>query len=80
MHRFLMHDQAGKFVQCITHGRHATNECIKEGQEIVVFFGTAQAGRNNDTCGALWIYDNSHIVTIRTKRAVPPSRTQVLLR
>ena len=76
MRSFRLHDHAGKWVLCTAFGRHAENESIQYGNEVIMFFANAQAGLNNGP-GQLWLYDESHIVLLRTECQVPSARLQM---
>ena len=54
-------DCFGKALRCVACGRHTSDRlCIKVGNDIILFFGNAQAGMDGGA-GQLWFYDESHI-------------------
>ena len=63
MQSFKVHDQRGQYLRCMTFGRHTENENIVVGNDIAIFFGTAQAGLKDDA-GLFWLYDDAHIVRL----------------
>ena len=73
MRQFKLHDRSGKSVSCMAFGRHAENEILSEGAEVVVYFAVAQAGIRGED-GHLWIYDLSHIVLRGLGRSIPRSQ------
>ena len=79
MRSFKLHDSTGKYVLCVSLGRHVDNTCVEEKSEIVIFFATALSGLKNSD-GQLWLYDSSHIVQLQRNRAIPPTHTLMRLR
>ena len=65
MIQFKLHDPAGRYVSCIAFGRHAANPNLQNGNEVVLFYATAQSGLNNNP-GNVWMYDESHVLLLRT--------------
>ena len=41
---FKLHDIAGRYASCMAFGRHASNEHLHNGAEVVLFFTSAKAG------------------------------------
>ena len=79
MRAFKLQDSSGKWVTCMVHGRHASNEHLVVNNEIVIFFGVAMAGKEGQA-GQIWVYDDAHV--IKTKANVRVSvgpRVQCLL-
>ena len=68
-----LHDNTGRYVQCVACGRHVDNSGIAELNEVVLYFATALAGIG-DSHGQLWMYDDSHIVCLGVRVSVPPAR------
>jgi hypothetical protein len=79
MRVFRLNDSTGRWVLCTAFGRHVDNPVLVEGHEIVIYFGTAQQGLNN-TPGQIWLYDEAHVVMLRSGCRTPPARTQMQLR
>ena len=71
---FEIHDYSGKCVQCTALGRHAENACIEDGNEVVLYFAQGTASSASNSCGQLWLYDESHILLLRRNCIVPPTR------
>ena len=71
---FDLHDMNGKCVQCTALGRHADNACIESGNEVILYFAQGQASTTSYQPGQLSIYDDSHIVLLRSGRVVPEAR------
>ena len=69
MRSFQIVDEKGRFVNCFACGRHVENETLCVGNEVILYFaqGTA-SGKGN---GRLWIYDEGHIVKLRSSCKVP---------
>jgi hypothetical protein len=73
MKNFKLHDNTGRYVQCVLCGRHVDNSGIVELNEVILYFATAMSGLN-DSPGQLWMYDQSHIVALGVRICVPPPR------
>ena len=65
MVQFKLHDPVGRYVSCIAFGRHAANPNLQNGNEVVLFVASAQSGLNNKP-GNVWMYDESHVLLLRT--------------
>ena len=78
MRSFRLQDSTSKSVHCMAFDRHADNPALKEGNMIVLYFATGLPGMRNNP-GALWMYNESHIVLVRSGCRVPPSAGEVLL-
>ena len=76
MQQFKLHDTTGRYVTCMAFGRHAGSECIADGNEVILYFSTATAGLANKP-GALWLYDEAHVVLLRQNCTPPPAKTFV---
>ena len=70
---FKLQDTAGQYVECSALGRHADNACLMQGNEVVLYFATAQAGLRNRN-GLLWLYDDSHVATLGHHIVTAPLR------
>ena len=79
MRSFRLQDNTGKWVACVAFDQAAENVVIANGNEVVMFFASAQEGLNNGP-GQLWLYDRSHVVLLRVGCSAPPCRTQVEMR
>ena len=78
---FQLHDQSGRYVLCAALGRHSSNSCIQNGNEVVLYFAQALAPTSpNNASGQLWLYDESHMVVLQEKRSIPTARTVIELR
>ena len=76
---FRLQDTSGKYVACRAYGRHASNECIENGKMVILYFAQAQDGLRNQP-GMLWLYNESHIVELRSDSSIPVARVQTLLK
>ena len=76
---FRLHDKIGNYVMCCALGRHAESDLLQESNELVLYFTNAQPGINNSP-GSLWIYDDSHIIKLRSNCTVPLARNHIQLR
>ena len=56
---------------CVAHGRHAHNDAIEEGAQIVLFLVVASGGLGSGS-SKVWVYDNSHMVLQRQHCILPP--------
>ena len=72
--RFRLHDATGRHVTCIAFGRHAGSAAIENGNDVIVYFASGVANRSAKNPGALWLYDDAHVVTLQT-RCEPPAAT-----
>ena len=79
MQNFKLHDNTGKYVNCVAFGRHVDNVCVANQNDVVLYFATAQKGLN-DGYGQLWMYDDSHIACLGAGRSAPPSLVCMELR
>ncbi len=79
MRLFRLHDHGGRYVACQAFGRHAENEAISDGNEVICFFVMARAGLASGD-GQLWLFDDCHVVCVRVECVVPPGRTLLSLR
>ena len=77
MRSFRLQDQAGRWVQCAALGRHVDNRCLVENAEVVLYFASASRPFSPNAASQLWLYDDSHLVLLRSGVAVPPARTQI---
>ena len=80
MRNFQLHDRSGKFVPCSALGRHASNPCIKDGNEVVLYFAQASIPSSPNALGQLWMYDESHMVVLQENRKLPPQRSRIEVR
>ena len=58
-------DGVGKYVKVIAFDRHATNPIIENGNMLVLYMATAQEGIKRQP-GALWMYNDSHMILLRS--------------
>ena len=65
MKSFKVHDNRGQYLHCMMFGRHVENELIVVGNDIAIFFGTAQSGLN-DSAGSFWLCDDAHVIRLET--------------
>jgi len=79
MQEFKLVDAAGRWVQCITFGRHSGTNLLEEGNDVCLFFASAQSGLKGRP-GSLWLYDESHIVKFRATENTPAIRLQMELK
>ena len=79
MKNFRLVDQTGRYVQCVSFGRHSENSFLAELNEVVLYYAKAVEGLNGGH-GQLWMYDDSHIVLTNRRHSAPPARTFVELR
>ena len=63
MKSFKVHDNRGQYLHCMMFGRHVENELIVVGNDVAIFFGTAQNGLNN-SAGSFWLYDDAHVILL----------------
>ena len=80
MRNFELYDPTGKYVACRVLGRHASNQNIEDGNEVILYFAQATTPTSANMPGVLWLYDESHIVLIRKNCRVPASRGAIELR
>jgi hypothetical protein len=74
MRGFKLHAADGCYVRCLAYGRHVDNECLQAGNQIILYFCSAQSGLGSSS-GQLWLYNESHIVRVKSGVAVPPATT-----
>ena len=79
MRWFALHDATGRYVTCTAFGRHAGNTAIEDGNDIIVYFASGVAGRTNKP-GALWLYDEAHVVALKAKRIHPRTTVHMELK
>ena len=79
MRWFTLHDATGRYVTCTAFGRHAGNTAIEDGNDIIVYFASGVAGRTNKP-GALWLYDEAHVVALKAKRIQPRTTVHMELK
>ena len=64
-------------MNCFACGRHAGNEALCVGNEVILYFAQGNAsGKGN---GRLWMYDEGHIVQLRSACKVPVPHEEVKL-
>jgi hypothetical protein len=80
MRNFELYDPTGKYVACRVLGRHASNQNIEDGNEVILYFAQATTPTSANMPGVLWLYDESHIVLLRKNCRVPASRGAIELR
>ena len=79
MQTFRLQDNTGRFAQCRAFGRHAGSANIRDGMEVIIYFGQAQRGWNQQP-GQIWVYDEAHVVVLRHDVKIPPARHLIELR
>ena len=79
MQAFQLVDGTGKYVSCLAHARHADQDTIEDGNEIIVYFASAQSGLSGNP-GALWLYNEAHVVYLRHSTFCPQPRLHMELR
>ena len=79
MRWFALHDATGRYVTCTAFGRHAGNTAIEDGNDIIVYFASGVAGRANKP-GALWLYDEAHVVALKAQRIQPRTTVHMELK
>ena len=77
MRKFVLHGTTGKYVECLALGRHTSNRCIADGNEIVIYFAQGKSSSSANQNDSLWIFDDGHMVTLRQGVKIPNSRTAV---
>ena len=70
---FKLQDTTGQYVECSAFGRHADNNYLVEGDEVIIYFLTAQAGLRGRP-GLLWLYEDSHVAMVRRHIVTVPLR------
>ena len=70
---FRLQDTTGQYVECSALGRHAENNNLVEGNEVILYFLTALAGLRGRP-GLLWLYDDSHVAMVRKHIVTVPLR------
>ena len=79
MQAFQLVDATGNYVACLGHARHADSENIEDGNEVIVYFASAQTGLSNNP-GSLWLYSEAHVVFLRKNTFLPQARFHMELR
>ena len=79
MKSFQMHDNRGQYLHCMMFGRHVANELIVVGNDVAIFFGTAQNGLNN-SAGSFWLYDDAHVILLERSCTVLKETVAIDLR
>ena len=79
MKSFRLQNDVGRYVHCTVLGRHVDNSAIMAGNCVVVYFAKAAAGRGGNP-GQLWLYEDSHVVFLSKRAALPPARMLLELR
>ena len=79
MKQFKLHERQGRYVMCMTYGRHSDSTHLEEGATIIIYFARAQASRMANQHGSLWIYDDAHITSLGLKQSIPSSQQLVEL-
>ena len=77
MRYFKIQDMNGRFVQCVVHGRHVNNRALEDRAQVVMFLANAQPA--NNTPAMLWLYDNGHMVYMRSVPSLKPTTDAILL-
>ena len=72
-------DATGNYVACLGHARHADSENIEDGNDVIVYFASAQPGLSNNP-GSLWIDNDAHVVFLRKNTFTPQPRFHMELR
>ena len=72
---FKLADDAGKWIHCVAHGKHAECAFLQNMRRIVAYFGF---GRSSDGTmpQALWLFKDSFMVPLG-RRLVSPLSEQV---
>ena len=78
MKKIRLQDSSNKAVNCVAFDRHSVNPALQEGNLVVLYFAAASSGLRNSP-GALWMYNESHIVLVRAGCRVLPSAGLVSL-
>ena len=73
MRHFRLQDIHNKSVHCVAHDRHSGNSALEEGNMVVLYFAQAQSGLRSSQPGALWLYNESHVVFVKKGCRVLPS-------
>ena len=73
MQAFQLVDGTGKYVSCLCFARHADQENIQDGNEIILYFAAAQVGLSGNP-GSLWLYNEAHVVYLRKSTFCPQPR------
>jgi len=79
MRNFRLQDSSNKAVHCVAFDRHSVNPALKEGNLVVLYFASAMSNLRSSLPGALWMYNESHIVLVRAGCRVLPSAGTVNL-
>ena len=74
----MLRDFSGKSVRCVALGRNVDNPALHIGLEVVLFFTTALKGLGKKP-GQMWVYDDSHIFSMRQLSLVPPARGEIYI-
>ena len=73
MRNFRLQDSNNKSVHCVAFDRHSVNPALEEGNMVVLYFAQALSGLRSSQPGALWLYNESHVVLVRKGCRVLPS-------
>ena len=79
MRSFRLQDNTGRWVACVAYDGAAEDACIANGNEVIIFFASAQDGLSN-VPGQLWSYDRSHVMLLRVDCSIPSCLTQMEMR
>ena len=66
---FVLVDEAGTWLRCCAVGRNAVSSALKNGNEIIVYFGAGRAARASGL-GCIWLFKDSSVVLIGKKAGV----------
>ena len=73
MRNFRLQDIHNKSVHCVAYDRHSGNSALEEGYMVVLYFAQALSGLRSSQPGALWLYNESHVVLVKKGCRVLPS-------
>ena len=65
-----------RFVECHALGRHASNDVLVEGNEIVIFGAHVAEGLGAEPAN-VWVYDKAHLVRMHEHCSLAPARSVV---
>ena len=77
---FKLQNKHDKYVHCKAFGRHASNGLIAISNEIIIYFAAAREGLNSRGPGALWLFDDAHVVKLSTVPTIPTANKLIELR
>ena len=66
---FALVDEAGTWLRCCALGRNAESSALKNGNEIIVYFGAGRAGRGSSP-GFFWLFKDASVVFLGQKVGV----------